>query len=368
MGIDKPNIVPVIGRYLNLKRNGTNYVACCPFHNEKTVSFSVSEAKQIYKCFGCGASGDVISFVQEIEKTDFVGALKILDLGTDFQNNYTPIAPPKPAPTVQQKFFDREMVVNQLITEKNYHKNTFAWYLINRFGGTKDVNGNVITRERILSVFRNYALMLGKTDSAVWFPYIDLKKRVCNVKTMNYEVREGICSQDLKRIKDSTPYPLGKLANGYEYSCLFGTHLITPDSIICLVESEKTAIIASIFYNFPNFVFLATGSLGGINKVRFIANLDNEIRFFPDFDDHVGKQLFKEKAFELAKKGKKTRYVADYFDYLPPELREKSDLADCLIYSASRISFDSQEAKWDFALKNPKYEYLFWQDVGEIVS
>ena len=54
------NIVDVVGRSVPLKRAGSNYKGCCPFHNEKTPSFVVSEQKQIFTCFGCGATGDVI--------------------------------------------------------------------------------------------------------------------------------------------------------------------------------------------------------------------------------------------------------------------------------------------------------------------
>ena len=61
----------IIGRYITLKRKGTNYQACCPFHQEKTPSFSVSSVKGIYKCFGCGKSGNAISFVMEYKKVDF---------------------------------------------------------------------------------------------------------------------------------------------------------------------------------------------------------------------------------------------------------------------------------------------------------
>ena len=75
---DKANIVDVISDYVDLKNNGSSYKACCPFHNENTPSFVVSESKQIYKCFGCGRSGDVIKFIQDIENVDFVDALKIL--------------------------------------------------------------------------------------------------------------------------------------------------------------------------------------------------------------------------------------------------------------------------------------------------
>ena len=59
----RSDIVDIIGQYVSLKRSGANYVGLCPFHNEKTPSFSVSPDKQIYHCFGCGKGGGVISFI-----------------------------------------------------------------------------------------------------------------------------------------------------------------------------------------------------------------------------------------------------------------------------------------------------------------
>lgn len=75
---DRNDIVEVIGSYVALDRKGGNHWACCPFHHEKTPSFSVSQGDQFYHCFGCGESGDVIRFVREIESTDFMGAVRIL--------------------------------------------------------------------------------------------------------------------------------------------------------------------------------------------------------------------------------------------------------------------------------------------------
>lgn len=75
---DKNDIVSVVSGYMSLTRKGRHHWGCCPFHNEKTPSFSVNEDLQIYKCFGCGAAGDVIKFVQERERTDFNGAIHIL--------------------------------------------------------------------------------------------------------------------------------------------------------------------------------------------------------------------------------------------------------------------------------------------------
>lgn len=76
--IENNNIVDVIGSYFPLKKTGSNYKARCPFHDEKTASFIVSEKKQIFKCFGCGKGGNVIHFVQEYEKLSFWEALQKL--------------------------------------------------------------------------------------------------------------------------------------------------------------------------------------------------------------------------------------------------------------------------------------------------
>lgn len=74
----KLDIVDVINSYVTLKKSGRNYKAVCPFHNEKTPSFMVSQELQIYKCFGCGVAGDVFNFVESIEGVDFPRALEIL--------------------------------------------------------------------------------------------------------------------------------------------------------------------------------------------------------------------------------------------------------------------------------------------------
>ncbi len=76
--IHRNDIEGVIGESITLKRNGTRYVGLCPFHNEKTPSFSVNAQKQFYHCFGCGAGGNVISFVQQYKNVGFVEAVGIL--------------------------------------------------------------------------------------------------------------------------------------------------------------------------------------------------------------------------------------------------------------------------------------------------
>ncbi|MFT7879293.1 MAG: DNA primase [Sulfurimonas sp.] len=83
------DIVDVIGNYLELKKAGANYKANCPFHGEKTPSFVVSPTKQIYHCFGCGAGGDSIKFVMEMEKLSYPEAIEKLASMYNFSLRYT---------------------------------------------------------------------------------------------------------------------------------------------------------------------------------------------------------------------------------------------------------------------------------------
>ena len=75
---DSSEIVEIISDYVQLKRSGANYVGLCPFHNEKTPSFTVSPTRQFFHCFGCGEGGDSISFIMKKENLDFIEAIKFL--------------------------------------------------------------------------------------------------------------------------------------------------------------------------------------------------------------------------------------------------------------------------------------------------
>lgn len=75
---ESSDIVDIISGYIQLKKSGSNFVGLCPFHNEKTPSFTVSESKQYFRCFGCGEGGDSIGFIMKKENLDFVDAIKLL--------------------------------------------------------------------------------------------------------------------------------------------------------------------------------------------------------------------------------------------------------------------------------------------------
>ncbi|MFA5527360.1 MAG: DNA primase [Peptostreptococcales bacterium] len=93
----RSNIVDVISRYLNLKKTGNNYKGLCPFHSENTPSFVVSEEKQIFTCFGCGATGDVIEFVKRIEHKEFTEVIEklALDSGIEIKSNKSSVTETK---------------------------------------------------------------------------------------------------------------------------------------------------------------------------------------------------------------------------------------------------------------------------------
>src|SRR4029079_12269867 len=106
------DIIDVIGEYIKLKKRGANYLGLCPFHGEKTPSFTVSPSKEIYKCFGCGKSGNTITFLMEHEKYSYVEALRWL------ANRYNVV--------IEETEVSNEVKQQQQAAESLYIINNFA--------------------------------------------------------------------------------------------------------------------------------------------------------------------------------------------------------------------------------------------------
>ncbi|MFN6375429.1 MAG: DNA primase [Chitinophagia bacterium] len=104
------DIIDIVGSFVKLKRRGTNYIGNCPFHHEKTPSFSVSPSKEIYKCFGCGKSGNAIGFVMEHEKYSYVEALRWLAQRYNVEIEETETSPEY---REQQQLADSLHILNQ---------------------------------------------------------------------------------------------------------------------------------------------------------------------------------------------------------------------------------------------------------------
>ena len=116
--ISRANIVDIIGSHLNLQKKGNDYWACCPFHNEKTASFSVSESKQFYYCFGCGAKGDIFTIYTELYNYSFPEAVKELAqrVGIRIVDNFDP--------NINKKYGDGNLDVNTGVSLPNLSQYT----------------------------------------------------------------------------------------------------------------------------------------------------------------------------------------------------------------------------------------------------
>ena len=127
----KSDIIQTLSDYMELKKRGHNFFGLCPFHNEKTPSFSVSEDKQIYKCFGCGAGGGVFNFIMDIEKVDFPESIEILAKKNGIELEYEKGA------SQYSKNLSSEIFAIHDLTNKIYQKNistnsAIKEYLVNR--------------------------------------------------------------------------------------------------------------------------------------------------------------------------------------------------------------------------------------------
>lgn len=146
----RSDIVSVIGRYVRLKRAGSGYTGLCPFHNEKTPSFHVNPARQMYKCFGCGVGGNVLTFVMEYENLTFPEAMEMLA-----QENGIEL--PKQELTAQQK---QQESLRQTLLEINKKAARYYFALLKSPRGKPGydyLTGRGLSNETILHFGLGYA-------------------------------------------------------------------------------------------------------------------------------------------------------------------------------------------------------------------
>ncbi len=120
--LSRIDIVEIVGSFVKLKKRGTNYIGLCPFHNEKSPSFTVSAAKEIYKCFGCGRSGNSISFLMEAEKYSYAEALRWLAAKYNVEIEETETSP---------EYKQQQQVSDSLYIINNFAQKFFSNALLN---------------------------------------------------------------------------------------------------------------------------------------------------------------------------------------------------------------------------------------------
>ena len=140
---NRANIVDVISKYIPISKKGRNHVAVCPFHNDTNPSMQISEDKQIYKCFACGAGGNVFTFVEEFEKVSFIEAVKIVAdfIGYDL-SKYEVALPQKNIDPKQQKLLSLVKEASEFYTYNLLNSNNNGLVYFEKRGITKEIIEN----------------------------------------------------------------------------------------------------------------------------------------------------------------------------------------------------------------------------------
>ena len=125
------DIIQTISDYIELTKRGHNFFGLCPFHNEKTPSFSANEDKQIYKCFGCGAGGGVFNFIMDIEKVDFPEAIEILADRNGVEIEYDKGSFSKQN-NIKNEIIDIHKIANNIFTKNILSDSKVMQYLLSR--------------------------------------------------------------------------------------------------------------------------------------------------------------------------------------------------------------------------------------------
>ncbi|WP_249323589.1 DNA primase [Wansuia hejianensis] len=197
---DSCDIVDVISDYIQLKRTGTNHVGLCPFHNEKTPSFTVNQSKQFFHCFGCGESGDSIAFIMKKENLDFPQAVKLLadKLGIDtvevrVNDKYTQER--QEAYNINKdaaRYFYRSLVTNpkalEYLNKRQISANTIrgfglgfapeSWEGLYRFLLSKGYGSEQIEKIGLIGKKSGNNGYYDKFRNRIMFPIIDTKSRI----------------------------------------------------------------------------------------------------------------------------------------------------------------------------------------------
>jgi hypothetical protein len=267
--IIRTDIVKVVSKFVQLKRKANEWLGLCPFHAEKSPSFSVNTKKGLAKCFGCGWSGDVVAFVKEHEKKPFLETLQFLAEEAHLNINLEPARNTGSLagkPEKQIKGIDKALMVQSM---QYYQHNTFTAFLAAIHGENK-----------VLQAAFNYNVGTAK-DKGTIFWQVDQFMRI---RTAQKIVYDDTCH----RIKSIPPVRLFTVSKGYT-PCLFGEHLLfenDKDVLVCIVESEKSAVICSLYLpsiNNRKVVWMAACGSNGLTEEKIQPLAGYEVCLCPDF-------------------------------------------------------------------------------------
>ena len=259
------DIIDIIGESVKLKKDGSNFVGLCPFHDEKSGSFKIKPSEGFYKCFGCGKSGDTITFIMEHKKVNYATAIKELAAKYNIE-------------VIEEKQEDRKEYAKPTERLEKLSKNTIDYFEKNR-----KITNNTLLRFKV-------------TECVEWMP--KAKKEIQAI-CFNYYQNDNLVNikfrgknKDFKLHKDS------KLIF-YNIDAIDGTE----DAIICEGEIDAMSYYEANEYN---VVSVPNGAGAGNLKLEYLDNcykyFDNKKRIYISTDDdEAGRRLSEELCRRLGK-------------------------------------------------------------------
>ncbi|NMB26593.1 MAG: DNA primase [Tissierellia bacterium] len=293
---DSSDLVNIVSEYLSLKKTGSNYIGLCPFHNEKTPSFTVSETKQLFHCFGCGEGGDVISFIMKIENLSFVEAVKFLadrqgiPLGESKKIDKKIISEKEKIYRINKeaaRFYYYNLINNEkplrYLESRNINKkvlNQFglgyaknSWDSIYKHLKGKGYNEEYIEKAGLIGRRKDNTGYYDKFRNRLMFPIIDTKGRIIGFggRVLDNSMPKYVNSQD------TLVFTKG--------NNLYGLNLVKKYSDrkrIILVEGYMDVI--SLFNNGINYSVASLGTAFTQNQAKLLKRYGKEVYICYDSD------------------------------------------------------------------------------------
>lgn len=290
--VKETSAVDVIGHYVDLKKRGANYIAHCPFHEERTPSFHVNPSRNAFKCFGCGKGGDAIAFVMEYESKTFIEAVELIAGISNIQLDVEKRTISTKRTKVKNK---RQPIEFDVIPQSEVNKIVDQGI---EFNFLTDKLQDIFGKEVVLFVLKQYSI--STKGNWLTFPQIDSKGNWRTGKAIKYKNNGH---------RDDSFNPLwlhnlliqkGLLKAPYKLKqCFTGEHLINQSFFkpIAIVEGQSTMLfmacisVAATMYNIPTleyfnqFTWICTGGSDGIGwKSEFVTNVlkGRKTILFPD--------------------------------------------------------------------------------------
>lgn len=375
------DIVNIVSDYVQLRKSGTNHIGLCPFHNEKTPSFTVSETKQIFHCFGCGEGGDAVSFIMKKENLDFPGAVIFLadKLGIEIldSSNANPRIVDEKNKTyeinkeaaryfynnlvesnIAQSYLKKRMLSNKVIRQFGLGYSLDSWDSLYKYLSNKRFSDEDILRTGLIGKKKDGEGYFDKLRNRIIFPIIDTKSRV-----IGFGGR--VLDNSLPKYLNSPDTNVFNKGNH-----LYGLNLLNKYSNrkrIILVEGYMDVI--SLFNNEINYSVASLGTALTDRQAKLIKRYGEEVYICYD-SDAAGIKAALRAIDIILKVDINPRIIVIPGGQDPDEFILKNGLIEferLLVNSYSHVDFKVYTSKSRFNLDNLDEKIEFTREVARII-